>query len=212
MYYTLTSLGLPSSSIKVHMLSKASSVFQPSEKAAMESYGATRFIFLDQGSRGGPPLVSPFTNTTSPIPDEDSDSGIQSVCTLILDHHESDEFPAGTLAVSACRSPPIATSSLLTYIVCEPLHESIRTECAIPALLGVFGDLGPSEVKWGQKPWPGYLGEVVKQVTKKAISEAVSAMNAPRRTADFKGNRDTILLLTVYFIFPNYEKKRKYSV
>ena len=207
MYYTLTSLGLPSSSIKVHMLSKASSVFQPSEKAAMESYGATRFIFLDQGSRGGPPLVSPFTNTTSPIPDEDSDSGIQSVCTLILDHHESDEFPAGTLAVSACRSPPIATSSLLTYIVCEPLHESIRTECAIPALLGVFGDLGPSEVKWGQKPWPGYLGEVVKQITKKAISEAVSAMNAPRRTADFKGNRDTILLLTVYFISPNLRKK-----
>ena len=175
MHHTLTLLGLPLERIKVHMLYKSSSVFQREEQERMEEYDATRIIVMDQGSRGGPPLVNGISKTG------------ESVQTLILDHHESDEFPESALTVSACRSPPIATSSLLTYLVCFPLHANIRRECAIPALLGVFGDLGPSAVKWNQPPWPSYLGDVVKSVSKKAIQEAVSMMNAPRRTAEYEG-------------------------
>lgn len=157
------------------MLHKASSVFQKEEQQRMEAYGASRIIIMDQGSRGGPSLV----NTKTPYG--------ETVQTLIIDHHESDEFPDSALVVSACRSPPIATSSLLTYLVCLPLHGSVRSRCAIPALLGVFGDLGPSAVNWNKPPWPAHLGEKVKSVSKKAIQEAVSAMNAPRRTAEYEG-------------------------
>lgn len=177
MHYTLTALGLSPELIKVHILSKASSVFQPDERLKMEAYGADRVIVMDQGSRGGPALV---TRTSS-------NNEVEPVPTLILDHHQSDVFPESSLVVTACRSPPIATSSLLTYLVCLPLHETIREGCAIPALLGVFGDLGPSAVKWGQGPWPAYLGDVARRETKKAISEAVSMINAPRRTAEYRG-------------------------
>ncbi|EJD07456.1 DHH phosphoesterase [Fomitiporia mediterranea MF3/22] len=174
MHHTLTSLGLPKDCIRVHMLAKSASVFQDSEREKMEGYGATRIIVMDQGSRGGPSLVSPVT------PDG------KYVSTLIIDHHESDEFPEGSLVVSACHSPPIVTSSLLTYLICLPLHPSIRDECAVPALLGVFGDLGPNVVKWNEPPWPSHLGDVVKKVTKKALSNAVSMMNAPRRTTEYQ--------------------------
>lgn len=183
MHQTLTALGLSSTQIEVHMPAKASSIFQPAERTKMEAHGATRVIVIDQGSRGGPPLL----NTTTA-------SGEQ-VKTLILDHHESDVFPEGALVVSACRSPPVATSSLLTYLVCLPLHESVRDDCAIPALLGVFGDLGSTAVKWGEGPWPAHLGDVMKRVSKKALSEAVSMMNAPRRTAEYQGRHLIVISL-----------------
>lgn len=175
MHHTLVSIGLPPDKIKVHLLGKSSSVFQDDEKEKMEAYGATRVIVLDQGSRGGPSLV----NTQG-----------GRVRILIMDHHESDEFPEEALAVSACRSPPVVTSSLLTYLVCEPLHSRTCANdvCATFALLGVFGDLGPSYVKhWDDSPWPSHLGAVMKRLTKKALSDAVSMMNAPRRMADYGG-------------------------
>lgn len=53
----------------------------------MEVYGAKYVIAVDQGSRGGEPLVSY--------------KGEQEVKTLIVDHHWSEEFPDGAL-VSAC--------------------------------------------------------------------------------------------------------------
>lgn len=175
MHQTLVALGLPATRIEVHMPGKATSIFQPDERAKMEAHGATRIIVMDQGSRDGPPLVGPTTATGEPVR------------ILILDHHESDVFPEGALVVSACRSPPVVTSSLLTYLVSLPLHKTIRDDCAVPALLGVFGDLGPTAVKWGEGPWPAHLGNVVRRETKKALSKAVSMMNAPRRTAEYQG-------------------------
>ena len=185
MHHTLTALDLPRDRVLVHMLAKSTSVFHDSERERMEAYGATRIIVMDQGSRGGPPLVSPTTKTGD------------AVRTLVIDHHESDAFPEGALAVSACRSPPIATSSLLTYLLCLPLHPSVSDACAIPALLGVFGDLGPSAVNWNEKPWPSHLGDVVKKVTKKALTDAVSMMNAPRRTAEYQGCIRRIYVLRI---------------
>ena len=175
MHHTLVSIGLHPDKIKVHMLGKSSSVFQEDEKVKIEAHGATRIIVLDQGSRGGPSLV----NTQG-----------GRVRILIMDHHESDEFPDEALVVSACRSPPVVTSSLLTYLVCEPLHSRTCANdvCATFALLGLFGDLGPSYVKnWDDNPWPSHLGGVMKRLTKKALSDAVSMMNAPRRMADYGG-------------------------
>lgn len=187
MYNTLISLGHPPDRINAHMLGKCNSVLQADERKKMEAYGATRIIVMDQGSRGGPPLVSPSSNSGLPVR------------TLIIDHHESVEFPEGALVVSACRSPPISTSSLLTYLVCLPLlgqcgNDNLVEECAVFALLGVYGDLGPSVVTWDDAPWPAHLGNVAKKVTKKALMGAVSMMNAPRRTAEYLGPLPTQLL------------------
>lgn len=180
MYNTLISLGHPPDRINAHMLGKCNSVFQVDERKKMEAYGATRVIVMDQGSRGGPPLVAPSSNSGLPVR------------TLIIDHHESVEFPEGAFVVSACRSPPISTSSLLTYLICLPLlcqcdDDKLIEECAVFALLGVYGDLGPSAVTWDDAPWPAHLGNVAKKVTKKALMGAVSMMNAPRRTSEYLG-------------------------
>ncbi len=116
---------------------------------------------LDQGSRGSSPLAS-------------------NAEVLIIDHHLSSSFPQDAVICSACNHIPVATTSLLTFIIAEPFllnaDPSTRSECEWLAVLGVKGDLG--EWKW-DPPFPGTLHErVSKTHTKKALSEAVSLLNA----------------------------------
>lgn len=99
---------------------------------------------------------------------------------LILDHHLSTSFPQDAVICSACNHLPVATSSLLTFIVIQPfLAEAdieTREQCEWLAVLGVKGDLG--EWKW-DPPFPATLhDQVSKTYTKKALSEAVSLLNA----------------------------------
>jgi len=74
----------------------------------------------------------------------------------------------------------VATTSLLTFIVIQPFltksdAETVE-ECKWLAVLGVKGDLG--DWKW-DPPFPGTLHDCVsKSYTKKALSEAVSLLNA----------------------------------
>ena len=76
-------LGLPSALISVHFVEKGSNVHEDDERIKMESYGAKYVIAVDQGSRGGGPLVGSVDG--------------KEVKTLIVDHHWSDEFPEGSL-------------------------------------------------------------------------------------------------------------------
>ena len=179
LHATLTSLGHPPSLIKAHFLSKCASIFHISERTAMESHNATRVIILDQGSRGSPPLVSPYTRTDPPLP----------VKVLIIDHHESTYFPSDSLIVSGCRASSVPTASMLSYAVCCPLLQDklTRDACAAYAVLGVYGDLGTSGVKWGSGPWPGEFAEVVKREKKTVLGKVVGLVNAPRRTDTFNG-------------------------
>lgn len=81
--------------------------------------------------------------------------------------------------LSACHSPPISTTSLLTYYLCSTLDPSIKNDCGWVALLGVYGDLGSGTVKFGKDGWGcGELVEQEKKWTKKKISDAVSMLNA----------------------------------
>ena len=122
-------------------------------------------IVLDQGSISAPPLVDkPETKT------------------LILDHHLSDVFPERSQVVSACHYPPVATASLLTYEICKTLHPSLESSCAFLACIGTHGDLG-NTLKWNP-PFPD-MKETFKTYTKKSINDAVSLLNAPRRTAKY---------------------------
>ncbi|KAF7416418.1 hypothetical protein PC9H_002684 [Pleurotus ostreatus] len=195
LYRTLNGLGLPPESIHVHFIAKGTNVFSASERARLEclaiaisgggeldsTSNEVRVIYVDQGSRGGPPLLQPLL-----------DEGRAMVRTMVVDHHQSDDFPEGSQVLTACKSPPICTSSLLTYLMCYPLESSIPESCAWLALLGIFGDLGPSEIKFGdvEGHWPVSeemlrLGATIKVVKKKALSDSVSLLNAPRRTPEF---------------------------
>jgi nanoRNase/pAp phosphatase (c-di-AMP/oligoRNAs hydrolase) len=122
-------------------------------------------IVLDQGSTSAPPLVDELETKS-----------------LILDHHLSDVFPERSQVVSACHYPPVATTSLLTYEICKVLHPSLESSCAFLACIGTHGDLG-NTLKWNP-PFPD-MKETFRTYTKKSINDAVSLLNAPRRTAKY---------------------------
>ena len=125
------------------------------------------FVFvLDQGSRSSPPVLD--TDHTA----------------LIIDHHHAseDSFPEGSIHVTACDSPPVATSSLLTYLLCEPLHPKVQELCDWLCVVGTHGDLG-NTLKW-ESPFPD-MRDCMKKYTKKALNDVVSLINAPRRTATY---------------------------
>lgn len=142
--------------------------YEAEERQRMKAYNAKYAIVVDQGSRPGPSL----------IPRQD---GGEDVKTLLLDHHESDEFPENTLVLSACRHEPVATSATLAYVLCLPLHDKVAARCDYLCAMGTIGDLGTS-FKW-DPPFPE-MKPCFKRYTKKAINEAVSDTQA-RRTARF---------------------------
>ncbi|GAA99056.1 uncharacterized protein L969DRAFT_94239 [Mixia osmundae IAM 14324] len=188
LYHTLALLGMPLDRIIVHLLLKGTSVFTPNEKARLtDAICATQasdvsVIVVDQGSRPGPPLYDAEHCKQAQI----------DVQCLIIDHHQSSEWPDGAQVLTACDAQPIATSSLLSYLLCYPLHPQAPAGNDWVAVLGLFGDLGPSEVKFGdpQGVWPVstemmMLAASIKRESKKKISDAVGALNAPRRTAEY---------------------------
>jgi hypothetical protein len=49
--------------------------------------------------------------------------------------------------VSAAGFEPVATSSLLAYLLCRPLHPEVRHTTEWLAVTGTVGDLGATGVK-----------------------------------------------------------------
>ncbi|BFZ57007.1 hypothetical protein PYCC9005_004057 [Savitreella phatthalungensis] len=164
MYRTLVKLGKSPDTIAVHLLEKGTTIHDDYERDQMLQHQPADLIVLDHGSRGGPPILP-------------------GIPTLILDHHYSFEFPEGAVICTAAHSPPIATSALLTYEVCDPLHPELRPEIDYLGALGTMGDLGAT-VKW-DSPFPSHLGSVVKAKGKKNFSDAVGLVNAPRRSSAY---------------------------
>jgi len=165
--HTLILLGLPADRIAVHLLSKGHTTHSDSEREQMAAQEPAYIFIVDHGSRSGPPVIdAPDTKT------------------LIIDHHHATDadFPKGSEHVTACFSPPVATSSLLTYEICEPLHQEVRDRCAWLCIVGTHGDLG-NTLKW-EPPFPD-MREPMKRYTKKVLNEVVSLVNAPRRTATY---------------------------
>ncbi|RVX73299.1 hypothetical protein B0A52_02941 [Exophiala mesophila] len=165
LYRTLTHLGLDRALIHVHLVEKGTTVNTESQRAAMAAMDPAYIIVLDQGSVAGPPVIdSPTTKS------------------LIIDHHLSDVFPKNAEVVSACHYPPVSTSSLLTYEICKALSPEIASACAYLACIGTHGDLG-NTLRWSP-PFPD-MTETFKVYTKKSVNDAVSLVNAPRRTAKY---------------------------
>ena len=133
---------------------------------AITAYSPSYIFVLDQGSRKGPSLTK-----------------LPHTC-LIIDHHfaEEDGFPEGSEFVTAHDCPPVATSSLLTYHICLPLHPGLSDQISWLTVLGTHGDLGTS-LKW-EHPFPDMTATFQKH-SKKSINDAVALVNAPRRSAAY---------------------------
>ncbi|KAF5662678.1 dhh family [Fusarium heterosporum] len=162
----LTLLGLNPELISAYVLKKGRNVHDDESRIAMASYKPSFIFVLDQGSRESQPLI-----------DEPHRA-------LVIDHHHAEEkdHPEGAAFVTACNSPPVATSSLLTYLICRDLHPEVETTCDWLCAMGTHGDLG-NTLKW-EPPFPD-MKATFKMYTKKAINDAVSLINAPRRTAAY---------------------------
>lgn len=162
LYRTLVALGMKEDQLKVHLLSKGTSLRSESEADQIQKLEPSFVIVLDQGSFDGPEIVP-------------------GIPTLIIDHHYSFEFPDKAIVCTAAYSPPIATSALLTYHICEALHPDLKTKIDYLGVIGTVGDLSAT-VKWVE-PFPPYLGEVMRDKGKKNVSDAVGLLNAPRRSS-----------------------------
>lgn len=163
---TLILLGLDPDLISAHLLKKGTNIHDERERAAMTTYKPDYIFVLDQGSRKAPPIIDGTHKA------------------LIIDHHWAleDDFPKDSHHITACNSPPVATSSLLTYHICNSLHEEVHSQCDWLCAMGTHGDLG-NTLKW-EPPFPD-MKATFKTYTKKAINDAVSLINAPRRTATY---------------------------
>ncbi|KAL6707075.1 hypothetical protein ACN47E_004827 [Coniothyrium glycines] len=166
LHHTLTSLGLPAELISVYFPPKGTNVHDDTTKSVIGGKTPSYVFILDQGSRKSPPIIdSPHT------------------C-LIIDHHYAEDggFPAGADFVTAYDCPPVATSALLTYHICLPLHDSLSDKISWLAALGTHGDLGAA-LKW-EPPFPD-MAATFKKYPKKTINDAVALVNAPRRSAAY---------------------------
>lgn len=133
----------------------------------MAAHDPAYIFVLDQGSQKSPAVIDKPHRA------------------LIIDHHHAagdDDFPAGAAHVTAYHSPPVATTSLLTYHICRDLHEGVAAQCDWLCVVGTHGDLG-NAIKWAP-PFPDMRATFEKH-SKKAFNEAVSLVNAPRRTAGY---------------------------
>lgn len=186
MYRTLIhALGISPDRIDIHLMTKGSNPSADAQREAMTAYGAKWIIVLDQGSRNGPALV-PGAEHGWKSEREDA------VRTMVVDHHwlaEGSPGPEGCLMLNACHHKPVATASLLTWVLCRPLWSPHAPASASPetlidyvAVLGTMGDLSVN-VDW-DPPFPDLTPEV-KKWTKKRLGSAIALLNAPRRTPDF---------------------------
>ncbi|KAF4440300.1 dhh family [Fusarium acutatum] len=163
---TLILLGLDSKLISCYTMNKNSLLHYMDSRTNMEAYKPSYIIVLDQGSWKSEPVIdSPHR-------------------ALVIDHHlaEDDDHPEGAILVTANKCPPIATSSLLTYLICRDLHEGVEETCGWLCVMGTHGDLG-NAIRW-RSPFPN-MQATFETHAKKTINNSAKLINAPRRTAAY---------------------------
>jgi single-stranded DNA-specific DHH superfamily exonuclease len=93
--------------MKVHLVQKGSNIHEEHERELMLAVQPKFVIVLDQGSRGGPPVID--------------DEGARS---LIIDHHLSDDFPQNAAVRFSSQVSKALTDEFLAGCVCVPLSTS----------------------------------------------------------------------------------------
>ncbi|MFB0488845.1 single-stranded-DNA-specific exonuclease [Methylobacterium sp. OAE515] len=127
-----------------------------------------------------------------------ADLGVQAepilpgVPTVLVDHHVPRSWPEADAAtvISGHADAPIPTSSLLALACATALGPA--DDLAWLAGIGLVGDLGERNAS---SDFPEIMGPLRKSYTVKALREAVSLVNAPRRTASGDARAALLLLL-----------------
>ena len=135
---------------------KGEHAHSPAFQDRMAKVGPEALVVLDMGSRADPILPG--------------------VPTLLVDHHQSTEYPEGALVLSSYGHEPIAPTSLLTYALVSPLVIPGPLEWL--AVLGTVADLGTDA------SLPS-LKDALRRAGRKAVTEAVALLNAARRSSHF---------------------------
>ena len=115
-----------------------------------------------------------------------TDLGVQAgailpgVPTVLVDHHVPRSWPTADEArvVTGHEDAPIPTSSLLAFACAQALGDA--EDLAWLAGIGLVGDLGE---RGAGADFPDIMASLRKAHTAKALREAVSLVNAPRRSA-----------------------------
>ena len=111
---------------------------------------------------------------------------LEGVPTLYVDHHRPDGEPEGATVVLGYGWEPIPASAWLAYEVLRPLAE--MDDLSWIAAVGTISDLG-DKAPWHELP------ALRKRWTAKWLREAVSAVNAARRAAEFDVDTPLRLLM-----------------
>src|SRR5215207_3739841 len=108
------------------------------------------------------------------------DALLAGVPTVIIDHHVPIGLhdPATATVISGYGVTPTPSSSLLAFQCAQALVESGADDLAWLAALGLIGDFGEKRAATG---FPDVMALARKRHTGKALREATSLVNAPRR-------------------------------
>lgn len=162
---TLVLLGLDKDLISVYTIRKGGRLDDDVSRRAMAAYKPAFIFVLDHGSQQSPPLIDAPHRA------------------IVIDHHYAKEnaHPQDALLVTADNRPPVATSSLLTYLICLDLDEEVKEICDWLCVLGTLGELG-NMAKWWQPPFPD-MRPTIDMYKLNIIYQAISLIHAPRRAA-----------------------------
>lgn len=111
---------------------------------------------------------------------------VSGVPTVVVDHHVPQGTAGGATVIGGCDFQPIPTSSLLAFWCAAELTDP--EPLLWLAALGIIGDMAEDA---------GFpeLEEARKRYGKTALKDAVSLINAPRRTANADAGPSLALLL-----------------
>ncbi|PWN40025.1 hypothetical protein IE81DRAFT_317176 [Ceraceosorus guamensis] len=204
LHRTLLAMGVPASRIAIHHVSRAGHPGTSQERRAMSEKRARWIVVLDQGSRAGDELVDgsaagwQWEERIDAQEQNERDRRQGRARCAVFDHHHLGEGgagagggPKGSLMINASSYEPVATSALLTWVICRPLWYALQDCCTEErivrsidwlAVLGTCGDLSVN-VKW-DAPFPA-LDALLSRYGKKRVGDTISAINAPRRTPSF---------------------------
>ena len=144
----------------VRVIGRGESAWSPSVRDELARFAPGCLVVTDLGVQAGPILPG--------IP------------TVLVDHHVPRGMPSASEAVviSGHGDAPTPTSSLLAHACASALCEA--GDLAWLAGIGLVGDLGE---RGANADFPEFTEPIRKEHTAKALREAVSLVNAPRRSA-----------------------------
>ncbi|MFC6789132.1 phosphoesterase [Methylobacterium komagatae] len=146
--------------IDVQVIGRGASAWSPATRQALASRRPGGIVVTDLGVQAG--------------------DIVPGVPTVLVDHHIPRSLPevAETTIITGHEDRPIPTSSLLAHACAAALGEA--NDLAWLAGIGLIGDLGE---RGAGSDFPDVMALLRKTYTAKALREAVSLLNAPRRSA-----------------------------